>query len=169
MSSAECCFGAAFKDFVLVAADKSQIFSIIVQKTDEDKVSVIDDDKLLACVGPTGDRSVAIGGVCVKHTEAGARGAPGALQTRAPSCAARAWRGAAPGSAARKRHRAEPTGRRCADWSTSGDPPSVNLAIRADAVACRPPLLLRWPMCLKGKTSQATLARTWRCTSSATA
>ena len=54
MSSAECCFGAAFKDFVLVAADKSQIFSIIVQKTDEDKVSVIDDDKLLACVGLTG-------------------------------------------------------------------------------------------------------------------
>ena len=30
MSSAECCFGAAFKDFVLVAADKSQIFSIIL-------------------------------------------------------------------------------------------------------------------------------------------
>ena len=49
-------FGAQFKDFVILAADKTQTFSIIVQKTDEDKISVMDDNKLLACVGVTGDR-----------------------------------------------------------------------------------------------------------------
>lgn len=56
MSQAECVFGAQFKDFVILAADKTQTFSIIVQKTDEDKISVMDDNKLLACVGVTGDR-----------------------------------------------------------------------------------------------------------------
>eukprot|EP00958_Prasinococcus_capsulatus_P011440 scaffold1136_cov399-Prasinococcus_capsulatus_cf.AAC.4 len=34
----EACFGVCFKDFALIAADRSQYQSIIVQKTDEDKV-----------------------------------------------------------------------------------------------------------------------------------
>ena len=48
--------GMAGKDFVLLAADASAGFSIIVMKHDEDKIMKLDDSKLLAACGQNGDR-----------------------------------------------------------------------------------------------------------------
>ena len=44
------------RDFVLVAADTSAVQSILVHKTDEDKVMVLDSQKLMGASGEPGDR-----------------------------------------------------------------------------------------------------------------
>eukprot|EP01080_Neovahlkampfia_damariscottae_P001587 gene1587-12712_t len=46
----------AGKDFVLLGAEASAGFSIIVMKHDEDKIKKLDDTKLLAASGQNGDR-----------------------------------------------------------------------------------------------------------------
>jgi 20S proteasome subunit beta 4 len=43
-------------DYVLLAADSSQARSILMMKTDEDKILVLDDHKLLAAAGEQGDK-----------------------------------------------------------------------------------------------------------------
>jgi 20S proteasome subunit beta 4 len=48
--------GICGKDFVLIAADASAGFSIIVMKHDEDKIMKLDEQKLLAACGENGDR-----------------------------------------------------------------------------------------------------------------
>mmetsp|Transcript_2331 Transcript_2331/g.3155 ORF Transcript_2331/g.3155 Transcript_2331/m.3155 type:complete len:196 (-) Transcript_2331:132-719(-) len=52
----EALIGITGKDYVIVAADASAARSIVVFKTDEDKILQLDSHKLLACSGPTGDR-----------------------------------------------------------------------------------------------------------------
>ncbi len=44
-------------DYVLVAADSSAVRSILKMKTNEDKIMVLDEHKLLAGAGPVGDRT----------------------------------------------------------------------------------------------------------------
>jgi len=48
--------GLRGKDYVIIAADASQSRSVIVFKTDEDKILNLDSTKLLAAAGPAGDR-----------------------------------------------------------------------------------------------------------------
>jgi len=50
-------FAITGADFVLVAADSSQARSIVVLKTDEDKILQIDDHKVFAMSGDHGDRT----------------------------------------------------------------------------------------------------------------
>lgn len=52
----EALIGITGKDYVIVAADASAVRSIVVFKTDEDKIMPLDSHKVLACSGPTGDR-----------------------------------------------------------------------------------------------------------------
>jgi 20S proteasome subunit beta 4 len=52
----ECVFGMVGDGFALVVADTSQVQSIVVQKTNEDKIMVLDSHKLLGCTGESGDR-----------------------------------------------------------------------------------------------------------------
>jgi 20S proteasome subunit beta 4 len=49
-------FGIVGDGFVLLASDTSQVQSIVLQKTDEDKIMVLDEYKLLGTSGETGDR-----------------------------------------------------------------------------------------------------------------
>nr|ANM86165.1 proteasome subunit beta type-2-A [Stygiella incarcerata] len=49
--------GLVGKDYVLVAADASQAFSIIAMKTDEDKMVEVEDKKVMAIAGEAGDRA----------------------------------------------------------------------------------------------------------------
>lgn len=49
-------FGLVGKDFALVVADTSAVQSIIVMKTNEDKIMLLDSHKLLGQSGSTGDR-----------------------------------------------------------------------------------------------------------------
>jgi 20S proteasome subunit beta 4 len=50
-------FGISGRDFVLLAADTSQARSIVVLKTDDDKIMKLDDYKLFAMAGENGDRT----------------------------------------------------------------------------------------------------------------
>ncbi|XP_078179862.1 proteasome subunit beta type-2-A-like [Carex rostrata] len=52
----ECVFGLVGKGFALVAADTSAVNSILVHKSNEDKVMVLDSHKLLGASGEPGDR-----------------------------------------------------------------------------------------------------------------
>jgi 20S proteasome subunit beta 4 len=52
----DCVLGLCGKDFALLAADASASFSIILMKNSEDKILKMDDNKLLAACGESGDR-----------------------------------------------------------------------------------------------------------------
>jgi 20S proteasome alpha/beta subunit len=52
----ECVIGVVGRDFAVVAADTSAVQSILVHKTDEDKVMVLDSHKLMGASGEPGDR-----------------------------------------------------------------------------------------------------------------
>jgi 20S proteasome subunit beta 4 len=52
----ESCLGIVGKDYVLLAADASAGFSIILMKNNEDKIIKIDENKILAANGENGDR-----------------------------------------------------------------------------------------------------------------
>ena len=49
-------FGLVGDGFVLLVADTSAARSIVINKTDEDKIMVLDSHKLLATSGQSGDR-----------------------------------------------------------------------------------------------------------------
>ncbi|GJM96282.1 hypothetical protein PR202_ga13103 [Eleusine coracana subsp. coracana] len=50
----ECVIGVVGRDFAVVAADTSAVQSILVHKTDEDKVMVLDSNKLMGASGEPG-------------------------------------------------------------------------------------------------------------------
>lgn len=52
----DCLLGIQGKDFVILAADCSQSRSVIIFKTDEDKILKLDGSKMMASAGPAGDR-----------------------------------------------------------------------------------------------------------------
>lgn len=52
----ECVFGLVGKGFAVVAADTSAVHSILVHKSNEDKVMLLDSHKLLGASGEPGDR-----------------------------------------------------------------------------------------------------------------
>jgi 20S proteasome subunit beta 4 len=52
----DCLIGIVGKDFVLVAADTEVSRSVLILKGGEDKMVQLDDHKILASAGPTGDR-----------------------------------------------------------------------------------------------------------------
>ncbi|CAM8988365.1 hypothetical protein QQ045_007382 [Rhodiola kirilowii] len=52
----ECVFGMVGDGFVLLAADTSAVHSILVHKSNEDKIMVLDSHKLVAASGEPGDR-----------------------------------------------------------------------------------------------------------------
>ena len=53
----DCLFGLQGKGWAIIAADKHASYSIIEMTQDEDKIKVIDDDKLFAASGPCSDRT----------------------------------------------------------------------------------------------------------------
>lgn len=54
----ECVFGLVGNGFAIVAADSSAVHSILVHKSDEDKIMVLDSHKLVAASGEPGDRFI---------------------------------------------------------------------------------------------------------------
>ncbi|KAF6138147.1 hypothetical protein GIB67_033561 [Kingdonia uniflora] len=52
----ECVFGMVGNGFTLVVADTSAVNSILVHKSNEDKIMVLDSHKLLGASGESGDR-----------------------------------------------------------------------------------------------------------------
>ena len=52
----ECVFGLVGDGFTIVAADSSAVHSILVHKSNEDKIMVLDSHKLVAASGEPGDR-----------------------------------------------------------------------------------------------------------------
>lgn len=52
----ECVFGLVGNGFAIVAADTSAVHSILVHKSNEDKIMVLDSHKLIAASGESGDR-----------------------------------------------------------------------------------------------------------------
>ncbi|KAA3485444.1 Proteasome subunit beta type-2-A-like protein [Gossypium australe] len=52
----ECVFGLVGNDFAVVAADTSAVHSILVHKSNEDKIMILDSHKLIAASGESGDR-----------------------------------------------------------------------------------------------------------------
>jgi 20S proteasome subunit beta 4 len=52
----DCSFGVSGKDFVIVASDCSSIRSIIKFKDDEEKITKLNNNQVLACSGETADR-----------------------------------------------------------------------------------------------------------------
>ncbi|MBA0801314.1 hypothetical protein Gohar_011687 [Gossypium harknessii] len=52
----ECVFGFVGNGFAVVAADTSAVHSILVHKSNEDKIMVLDSHKLIAASGESGDR-----------------------------------------------------------------------------------------------------------------
>ncbi|CAN0857030.1 Proteasome subunit beta type-2-A, partial [Linum grandiflorum] len=52
----ECVFGLVGRDFAIVVADSSAVHSILVHKSNEDKIMVLDSHKLVAASGEPGDR-----------------------------------------------------------------------------------------------------------------
>ncbi|KAF7837318.1 proteasome subunit beta type-2-A [Senna tora] len=52
----ECVFGLVGNGFAIVAADTSAVHSILVHKSNEDKIMVLDSHKLIAASGEPGDR-----------------------------------------------------------------------------------------------------------------
>ncbi|KAK8934698.1 Proteasome subunit beta type-2-A [Platanthera zijinensis] len=53
----ECVFGLVGDGFALIAADSSAVNSILVHKSNEDKIMVLDSHKLLGASGEAGDRA----------------------------------------------------------------------------------------------------------------
>ena len=53
----DCLFGIRGKDFVILAADGTVEFSIVKFKDTEDKITVVDGDKLFASAGAQGERT----------------------------------------------------------------------------------------------------------------
>jgi len=53
----ECLIGIRFKDFVLMAADRTDARSIVVMKDDEEKFVQLSDSLLMAVSGEAGDTS----------------------------------------------------------------------------------------------------------------
>lgn len=53
----ECVFGLVGDGFALVVADTSAVHSILVHKSNEDKIMVLDSHKLLGASGESGDRA----------------------------------------------------------------------------------------------------------------
>ncbi|XP_057466668.1 proteasome subunit beta type-2-B [Actinidia eriantha] len=53
----ECVFGLVGKGFALVVADTSAVHSILLHKTNEDKIMVLDSHKLMGASGEAGDRA----------------------------------------------------------------------------------------------------------------
>lgn len=49
-------FAITGKDFIILAADQSQARSVIIMKSDEDKITELDSHKLFGVSGPNGDR-----------------------------------------------------------------------------------------------------------------
>ncbi|KAL2933728.1 Proteasome subunit beta type-2-A [Bienertia sinuspersici] len=52
----ECVFGLVGDGFAVIAADTSAVNSILVHKTNEDKVMILDSHKLMGASGEPGDR-----------------------------------------------------------------------------------------------------------------
>ncbi|PNX70207.1 proteasome subunit beta type-2-a-like protein, partial [Trifolium pratense] len=52
----ECVFGLVGNDFAIVVADTSAVHSILVHKSNEDKIMFLDSHKLIAASGEPGDR-----------------------------------------------------------------------------------------------------------------
>lgn len=52
----ECVFGMVGDGFAVVVADTSAVHSILVHKSNEDKVMILDSHKLLGASGEGGDR-----------------------------------------------------------------------------------------------------------------
>ncbi|KAL6971423.1 Proteasome subunit beta type-2-A [Sarracenia purpurea var. burkii] len=52
----ECVFGMVGKGFALVVADTSAVHSILVHKSNEDKIMILDSHKLMGASGEAGDR-----------------------------------------------------------------------------------------------------------------
>jgi 20S proteasome alpha/beta subunit len=52
----ECVFGLVGTDFAIVVADTSAVHSILVHKSNEDKIMFLDSHKLVAASGEPGDR-----------------------------------------------------------------------------------------------------------------
>jgi len=53
----ECVFGMVGKGFALVVADTSAVNSILLHKSNEDKIMILDSHKLLGASGEAGDRA----------------------------------------------------------------------------------------------------------------
>jgi 20S proteasome subunit beta 4 len=53
----DCVFGLQGKDFVIVAADGTVEFSIVKFKETEDKIALVDDNKMIAAAGSQGERT----------------------------------------------------------------------------------------------------------------
>ncbi|KAG0497220.1 hypothetical protein HPP92_001668 [Vanilla planifolia] len=53
----ECVFGLVGDGFVVIASDTSAVHSILVHKSNEDKVMILDSHKLLGVSGEAGDRA----------------------------------------------------------------------------------------------------------------
>ncbi|KAH7842277.1 hypothetical protein Vadar_003446 [Vaccinium darrowii] len=53
----ECVFGLVGKDYALVVADTSAVHSILVHKSNEDKIMKLDSHKLMGASGEAGDRA----------------------------------------------------------------------------------------------------------------
>ncbi|THG09510.1 hypothetical protein TEA_008841 [Camellia sinensis var. sinensis] len=53
----ECVFGMVGKGFALVVADSSAVHSILVHKSNEDKIMILDSHKLMGASGEPGDRA----------------------------------------------------------------------------------------------------------------
>ncbi|GAA0169179.1 protease [Lithospermum erythrorhizon] len=53
----ECVFGLVGKEFALVVADTSAVHSILVHKSNEDKIMILDSHKLMGASGEAGDRA----------------------------------------------------------------------------------------------------------------
>ncbi|CAK9160680.1 unnamed protein product [Ilex paraguariensis] len=53
----ECVFGLVGKGFALVVADSSAVHSILVHKSNEDKIMILDSHKLMGASGEAGDRA----------------------------------------------------------------------------------------------------------------
>ena len=52
----ECVFGLVGNGFAVIAADTSAVNSILVHKSNEDKVMILDSHKLIGASGEAGDR-----------------------------------------------------------------------------------------------------------------
>lgn len=52
----ECVFGMVGNGFSLVVADSSAVHSILVHKSNEDKIMILDSHKLMGASGEAGDR-----------------------------------------------------------------------------------------------------------------
>jgi len=61
LESMECVFGLVGNGFAIVVADSSAVHSILVHKSNEDKIMVLDSHKLIAASGEPGDRYLGLG------------------------------------------------------------------------------------------------------------